>query len=130
MFAERYGQEINEISMIPNTNKLLQIGEYAKDIGKSEELNEIVFKAVFVENRNISLMEEIIKLCKSVGITEEEIEKVLNSDQYKIVLNNHKDFCHDNNITSVPTFIINDQIAIVGAQNPDNFRKAFEQVIQ
>lgn len=127
-FAGAYDLEVNEISMVPNTNKMLQIGEYAKTIGKSEALNKAVFHSVFVENINISLTEAIYRICNSVGIVQEEVDTVLESTTYKEMLDDHKLFCRQNNISSVPTFIINDQIAIVGAQSPDNFKKAFLQL--
>ncbi|MCH4886712.1 hypothetical protein EZV73_03990 [Acidaminobacter sp. JC074] len=128
MFAGSYGLEVSEVTTMPNTNKMLQLGEYAKDVGKSEAFEKIVFKAVFVEDRNISTMDEIISLCEKAGITKEEVDSVLSSDKYKEKLEDNKRFCRENNITSVPTFIINDQVAIVGAQGPDSFKKAFSQV--
>ena len=128
MFAGRYGLDVSEVSMMPNTNKMLQLGEYAKDIGKSEVFEKIVFRAVFVEDRNISTMDEIISLCEKAGIAEEEVKSVLSSDKYRMKLEDNKKFCRENNITSVPTFIINDQVAIVGAQGPESFKKAFSQI--
>lgn len=128
LFAGAYELKVNEISMVPNTNKMLKIGEYAKTVGRSEALNKAVFHSVFVENRNISLIEEIYAICQSVGIEQETVDSVLESTIYADMLDKHKFFCRQNNISSVPTFIINDQIAIVGAQSPDNFKKAFLQL--
>lgn len=129
LFADQYNLPVNKLTMIPNTNKMLRIAEYAKEVNKAEKLNERIFKAVFVEDRNISLMTEIIDLCGQVGISKEEVDHVLASEKYRVQLDNHKKFCHTNKITSVPTFIINDQVAIVGAQGPENFKAAFKNLL-
>jgi len=123
-----YGLEFNTITTMPNTNKALQVGEYAKTLGKSFEINKAMYKATFVQDINISLESEIIKIAESVGMTASGVRNALATDQYKLILEDNKTFCRNNNITSVPTFIVNDQYALVGAQGPDRFKDIFEKI--
>lgn len=126
--GEAYGVTFNAITHMPNTNKALQLAEYAKSIGKSEAFTKVMYDAVFVKDINISSIDALIKLAGKVSISKEEVEKVFSTDHYKNILEANIAFCHANNISSVPTFIINDQIAIVGAQSPSAFVQAFEQL--
>ncbi|MRT92409.1 DsbA family protein [Ancylomarina sp. 16SWW S1-10-2] len=127
-FGRQHGLNFTDITSMPNSNKALQVAEYAKSVNKSEEYNTAMYEAFFFKDINISLIPEIKKLAKSVGISEEEVDAVFATDKYKNALKDNKKFCVDNNITSVPTFIINDKIGIVGAQSPENFRRAFKQL--
>lgn len=126
--GKRYGVEINKLTMIPNSNKALQIAEYAAEINKSEAFTAAMYTAVFVNDINISLEVEIKKIALSVGISEAEVDQVFATDYYSNILEDNKLFCRENNITSVPTFIINDQVAIVGAQSADSFKDVFEKL--
>lgn len=123
-----YGLEFNSITTMPNTNKALQVGEYAKTVGKSFEFNKAMYRATFVEDVNISLDSEIIKISVSVGMSEDGVKEALSTDTYKKILDDNKTFCKDNNISSVPTFIVNDKFALVGAQGPDRFKDIFEKL--
>lgn len=57
--GEPYGVEFNHLTMMPNTNKALQIAEYAKTVNKSLEYNTAMYKGTFVDDINISLVEEV-----------------------------------------------------------------------
>ncbi len=127
-FGKQHGVTINAITNIPNSNKALQVAEYASEIGKSEAYTQAMYKAVFVDDINISLVVEIKKIALEAGISDEEVDQVLASTMYSDLLDENKEFCRANKITSVPTFIINDQVAIVGAQSVENFEGAFEQL--
>ena len=113
---------------MPNSNKALQVAEYAKEVNKSDAFNTLMYEAFFFKDINISLIPEIKKMALTVGISEEEVDHVFATNKYKEILESNKIFCRDNNISSVPTFIINNKIMVVGAQSAENFRKAFEQL--
>ena len=123
-----YGVQFNSLTMMPNTNKALQVAEYAKEVNKSHEYNTAMYKATFEDDINISLDGEIKKIAASAGITNEEVDQVFRSSKYRDILEFNKTYCRENNIQSVPTFIINDEIAVVGAQGPDQFRNIFNKL--
>lgn len=125
-YGEKYDLPFNDITMIPNTNKALQVGEYAKTVGKGHEFSKAMYKAVFVDDINISLEEEIIRIAESVGL--KNVSNVWQTSTFESILEENKVFCHQHNISSVPTFIINDTYAIVGAQGPEAFKKVFHSI--
>lgn len=127
-FFDKYGILFNLNEKIPNTNKALQIAEYAKEVNKSEEYNSAMYKARYVDAINISRVDEIKKIAKSVGITAKEVDEVLFGDKYRHILDANKRFCYRHKFNSVPTFIINDKIAIIGMQPVEAFTDAFKKL--
>lgn len=127
-YGQPYNLPFNPITMMPNTNKALQIGEYAKELGLSDEFNKAMYNAVFEKDINISLDSEIIQIASSVGIDENNVRRAWERSIYADMLDENKVYCQTHNITSVPTFIINDAYAIVGAQGKENFIKVFNQL--
>lgn len=130
LFGQQQGVEFTDIVTMPNTKKALMVAEYAKSVNKSEAYNDAMYKAFFFEGINIGLTKEIKRIASSVGMTEEEVEAVFADERYGHLLDEHKSFCIEHSITSVPTFIINNEIAIVGAQNVENFEKVFKQLAE
>ena len=112
---------------MPNSNKALQVAEYA-NVNKSDEYNTAMYEAFFFGGINIGLVSEIKKIAVSVGISGEEVDQVFATDKYRNILDENKKHCRDNNITSVPTFIINDQVSIVGAQSSGSFKNIFKKL--
>lgn len=87
-----------------------------------------MYEAFFFDNINIGVLSEIKKIAVSVGISEEEVDQVFATDKYKFKLEENRKYCRNNNITSVPTFIINDKVAIAGVQSSDSFKNIFEKL--
>ncbi|MGR7814357.1 DsbA family oxidoreductase [Lacinutrix undariae] len=127
-FGRQFGYEFADITAMPNSNKALQVAEYAKEVNKSDAFNTLMYEAFFFKDINISLVPEIKKMALTVGISEAAIDQVFETNKYKKILEANKMFCIDNNISSVPTFIINNKIIVVGAQSAENFRKVFEEL--
>lgn len=126
--GQPYGVKFNHLTMMPNTNRALQVAEYAKEVDKSIEFNTAMYKATFEDDINISDVNEIKKIASSVGITSKEVDTIFENNHYRKILEDNKTYCRNNNITSVPTFIVNDQVAVVGAQGPESFKNIFEKL--
>lgn len=130
LFGQQHGVEFTDIVTMPNTKKALLVAEYAKLVNKSDAYNDAMYKAFFFEGTNIGLIHEIKRIASAVGITEEEVEHVFIDERYDKLLNENKSFCLEHSITSVPTFIINNEVVIVGAQDTDSFEKVFKQLAE
>lgn len=118
-FKRQFGYEFADITAMPNSNKALQVAEYAKEVNKSDAFNTLLYEAFFFKDINISLIPEIKKMALLRGISEAEVDHVFATNKYKEILESNKIFCSDNKITSVPTFIINNIIMVVGAQSAE-----------
>jgi len=127
-FGQAYKLEFNKISMVPNTNKALRLAEYAKEVHKIETYSKLMYQAVFVKDLNIGLMSVLYDIGAQAGISRDQVDQALANPLYEKKLQDHIKYCRDNQIQSVPTFIINDQEKIVGAASPETFEAAFKKI--
>lgn len=100
---------------------------FAKDFEKNNEITEALFKAYFIDSKNISDFNVLGDIAKSVGLNKDEVIKVLNSDRYKKEVREDEALARSYSITSVPTFIINNKFIISGAQSEDVFLMALNK---
>lgn len=126
-YGNKYNVEIADLTTVVNSNKSLRIAEYASEVGKGDQFNAAMYKAMFVDTLNIGLDDVLKEISSSVGISNEEVDKVLDDPKYKKSLLDNHNYCKHNDINSVPTFIINDRVRITGAQPPKVFKEVFEK---
>ena len=123
-----YGLNFCDVKILPNSRKCLIVGEYSRKIGRNWEFTDSVFKAYFEECLDIGKEEVIIGLSEKIGLTKDDIESALEDPLLQKIYENNCLEARKHNVTGVPTFIINDKHAIVGAQPEQTFVELFEKI--
>ena len=113
--ADELGLPLGERKKTYNSRLAQELAKWAESKGKGDEFNEAVFRAYFVDCKNIGRVDELVLLAKSAGLQEEEARQILKSRTFKEAVDADWSRAHAMGITAVPTFVI-DQQAVVGAQ--------------
>jgi predicted DsbA family dithiol-disulfide isomerase len=109
-----------------NAHKLLQ---YSKEIGKATEFVSVIFKAHFTDNKNISDIDILVEISKEVGLEEEIVRGILNSNKYADLVREDEKESQDIGVDVVPFFLINKKYTVAGAQPIETLRKALEKAL-
>lgn len=123
-----YGCSFEKVSILSNTRKAMLVGEHAKTLNVSDEYIQAMFEAYFRDGLNIGEIDVIVKVADCVGISKEAVYSAIENESYQKILDDNKKVGRNLGINSVPTFIINDSIVLVGAQPPEYFEKAFRKL--
>jgi predicted DsbA family dithiol-disulfide isomerase len=116
--ADELGLPLGERTMAYNSRLAQELAKWAESRGKGDEFHDAVFRAYFVDGKNIGKVDVLADLVKSIGFSDEEARTVLKSRSFRKGVDSDWSLAHEMGITSVPTFVINRQ-AIVGAQPYD-----------
>ena len=84
-----------------------------------------VFRAYFVDGKNIAKIPVLLDLAESVGLPREEAETVLSTRAFRDPVDDDWALSRAVGITAVPTFVIN-QDKLVGAQPYEALVKLIE----
>jgi len=123
-----YGLIFKETSWVANTNLALQASEYARDHGKFHEYHDQLLYANFTEGKNLGEIDVLLDLAQNVDLDPQELKNALQENRYQTRLIEAKQQAEKDHITATPTFMINDQYKIVGAQTLQNFRKTLQEI--
>jgi predicted DsbA family dithiol-disulfide isomerase len=93
-----------------------RLAKLAEDHELGGAMAERLFAAYFTESQLISDHETLIRLGVEVGLDEGEIARVLSSDAYADEVRGDEAMAQEAGFTGVPTFVIDGQFAIPGAQ--------------
>ena len=113
--AKEIGVPFGERTMTYNSRLAQELAKWAESKGKEDAFHEAVFRAYYVEAKNIGKRETLLELVKCTGLDEEEARSVLESRSYRKAVDSDWARCSELDITAVPTFQM-DGDRIVGAQ--------------
>jgi len=101
---------------------------WAKEQGKQSELQMALFTAHFTDNQRLNDRDTLLDLVVQVGLARDRGAEILAGDDYRELVRSEQQRMHQLGISSVPTFIINDQYSISGGQPTDVFRQALQKI--
>ena len=115
----------------PNSMLSLQAGAFAKEHGTKEQQHEFhkaMFEAHFTSMENLGELETLKTLASGVGLDAEALGEALTDERYRRQVEDEIDWARSVGVTGIPTFILNNQYAVVGAQPYEVFEQAMEQL--
>jgi predicted DsbA family dithiol-disulfide isomerase len=110
-------------SYVMNTFHAHRVLHFAKSIGKGSELKEALLKAHFTDNLNLNEEENLVRVAVSVGLNEEDVLRVLQSNEFEEAVNEDAYTAQQFGARGVPYFVFNRESAVSGAQPIEVFEK-------
>lgn len=126
--AAKIGLHFNfDIAIVANSFRAHRLIQLAKTKALSNEVEEHLFKAHFIDGKNIDDEDVLISIGKSIGLKEEEIMKMFASNAYEAAVRQDERQAQELGIRGVPFFVFNHKYAVSGAQSPAVFLQALQQ---
>jgi predicted DsbA family dithiol-disulfide isomerase len=124
---ERIPFAFGKIQRTPNTFAAHRLVWHAARQGKQDEVVEALFRAYFLEGKNIGDLKTLTHVAAEIGLNQIEIEIFLASEKGVVEVKAEEAAGRRLGIRGVPYFVINGTVAISGAQPPDIFVSAIQQ---
>ena len=115
-----------------NTFKAHRLAKYVESKGNYENTEKIIhllYDAYFTKNLLISDDQILIELGMKVGLSKEEIEKLLNSDEFSKEVREDEEKGYSEGVHGVPYFIINGDKVINGAASKQVMKETLLNVL-
>jgi len=113
--ADDLGLPLGERKKTYNSRLAQELAKWAESEGKGDPFHEAVFRAYFVDGKNIGRVAELVALAKSVGLPGKKAKSVLELRTFKGAVDSDWLRSHALGITGVPAFVV-DQQTTVGFQ--------------
>jgi len=126
--AESYGMEFISTKRIYNTRLAHEATEYALQHSQGNEFHKVVFRKVYAEGQDPSQWDVLRSAAEEVGLNAEEMQREVEEEKYLDTVVDKVRWAYQIGVTGVPTYVINNRYAIVGAQPYEVFKGALEQI--
>ena len=109
------GLPYGERTMTYNSRLAQELGKWADTQPGGEALHDALFRAYFVEARDISRLEVLLDIVGQAGLPIDAAREVLDRRTFKAAIDADWELSREYGITGVPTFVAG-RYAVVGAQ--------------
>jgi predicted DsbA family dithiol-disulfide isomerase len=128
--AKMHGMEFKSTERIYNTRLAHEATEYAREHGKGNEFHRVVFRKVYAEGQDPSQWDVLRSAAEEVGLDADDMQSVVVGDKYTAEVAAQVRYAQEIGVTGVPTYVINERYAIVGAQPYETFKRALAQILK
>jgi len=131
--AEGIGFRFDRIAVTPNTVNAHRLLRFAAGEGGDSVVDaalEALFRAYFIEGRNIGDRQTLADLAKEAGLTREAAFAYLATDADLAAVREEDMQARRAGIEGVPCFVVNGRYALSGAQEPEAFYALFDMARQ
>ena len=122
---EAEGLPYGDRTMTYNSRLAQELGKWADTQPGGEAINDALFRAYFVEARDISQPAVLLDIAQQVGLPVDGAREVLETRAFKDAVDEDWKLSREYGITGVPTFVAG-RYGVVGAQPYE----ALEQLVQ
>ena len=142
--AESYGMKFASTKRIYSTRLAHEATEYARENGnparfnspiqrnergKGNEFHRSLFRKVYAEGEDPSQWAVLRSAAEEVGLNADEMQELVQSSRYTQQVEEQVRWAQQIGVTGVPTYLINDRYAVVGAQPYEVFKGALTQIL-
>ena len=126
--VKEVGLEYNLNKAIPaNTFNAHRLSHFAKTRGIQDKMEERMFKAYFMEGKNIDDIPTLIELAEETGLNAAEAKNILETAIYTDEVNRDLAEARQSGITSVPAYIFNEKTRVSGVQQSHVYLEILEK---
>jgi predicted DsbA family dithiol-disulfide isomerase len=127
--ARSNGMEFMSTKRIYNTRLAHEATEYARGHGKAGKFHRIIFRKVYAEGLDPSQWEVLRSAAGEADLDADEMQRDVQSGKYAAEVEAQVRRAYQIGISGVPTYVINDRYAIVGAQPYEAFKNALARIL-
>ena len=129
--GEEVGLTFNfdKIKVSPNTLDSHRVIRWAGSAGVQDEIVEIIFRRYFTDGEDIGRHEVLVDAAREAGMDAELVAELLPSDADKELIRQEDMAARDIGVSGVPTFILNNQWVLMGAQQADQLARMFDKLV-
>jgi predicted DsbA family dithiol-disulfide isomerase len=118
--AVREGLALAERSRTYNSRRAQELGKWAESQGKGDPWRRAVYRAFFVEGRNIALLSVLEEVAAAVGLSADEARQVLVTGSYGAAVEADWQRAEALGVTAVPTQLCGEK-RLVGFSSYEDF---------
>ena len=126
--AESYGMAFASTKRIYNTRLAHEATEFAREQGRGNEFHRVVFRKVYAEGQDPSNWDMLRSAAEEVGLDADAMQTDVDAGKFTEFVAGQVQNAYQIGVSGVPTYVINERYAVVGAQPYEVFARAIEKL--
>ena len=129
--AEDSGLALNleAIARQPSTLRAHALMHVAGEVGLQDRMAETLFSAYFIDGQDLTDPQVLQDLGRQAGLPAQQVRAALEDEALQQSVAQQDEQARDAGVGGVPYFIVNQRVAVSGAQGPDRLLAAFARAM-
>jgi len=119
----------DRIARTPNTLNSHRLIRWAHSLGLQDEIVEGLFRAYFVEGKDIGDMKVLAQIGDIVGMDGELVEELLNSDADVESVTQQDSMARKFGVQGVPSFLLGGRTLVMGAEDAETLASMIDRAV-
>mgnify|MGYP002713303277 CR=1 FL=1 len=119
-----------KIELSPNTLNAHRLIRWASTAGVQDQVVEVLFRAYFIEGRNLSDKVILADIAEGAGMEREIVERLLENDADMDLVKEEISLATRMGVSGVPCFIFANKLVVMGAQDSAILVQAIDQAME
>lgn len=128
--AAGYGMKFVSTERILNTRLAHEATEHALRLGQGNAFHRVVFRKIYGEGQDISTWAVLHAAAEEVGLDGQAMQQTVESGLYTQDVAAQVQQAYQIGVSGVPTYVINNRHALVGAQPYEGFKTALAKILK
>lgn len=111
-----------------NSRLAQELAKWAEGKGQGDKIHDALFRAYFVDAKNIGKVDILVKIAEVLGLPSDEARDVLLSRSFKEIVDEDWKRCATFGVNAVPTFLAG-RYLMVGAQPYDQLERLVQHAL-
>lgn len=116
-------------AVVANSFDAHKVAHYAKEQGKGDAFEELLFRSYFTDGLNIADEEVLVRLATEIGLDEAGVRSAIHSAAYGQKVQTDIAEAQQLGVRGVPFFVFDRKYAVSGAQPVEAFVQTIEQAL-
>jgi predicted DsbA family dithiol-disulfide isomerase len=116
------------IDRVPNSRRALVLGECAREQGRYDEVHRQLFRAYWVEGRDIGSDEVLLQVAGDAGLDPAEAAARLDDPALLRIVAEQTNAALEHGAGGVPAWAIDERVLVPGAQPHEVFERVLERL--
>lgn len=112
-----------------NSRLAQELAKWAESKGKADEIHDTLFRAYFVDTKNIGKSDVLVEIARKIGLPADEAIEALVSRSFKEAVDSDWKRCAALGVTAVPTFLAG-RYMLIGAHPYQDLEKLVMRATQ
>jgi predicted DsbA family dithiol-disulfide isomerase len=112
-----------------NSRLAQELGTWADSLESGDAVHDLLYRAYFVENKNIGDIDELVKIAENAGLVGDAARRILQAREFEREVDEDWRYSRELGVTGVPTFYSN-SLAVVGCQTYEVLERYVKHLIE
>jgi predicted DsbA family dithiol-disulfide isomerase len=127
--ADEVGLKMQTRDVIINSRRALGAAEFARELGKFDEMHHALFKAHWEQTGRLEDVDDLVRIGTEVGLEAGELRNAIEQGRYEAMIDENRQVATSSGINAIPAHVFGRRYLVTGAQPYEVLKQVVDRLM-